>query len=85
MATKKDFKKNITDDKLKNDDIILPEILENIIDEITYNVFKDIKSEKNKPIEDFLSNCSFHKNDNYWFYSMKEKFTIPEYLMVSVE
>jgi len=44
-----------------------------------------IKSQKNKPIEDFLSNCSFHKNDNYWFYSMKEKFTIPEYLMVSVE
>lgn len=44
-----------------------------------------IMSQKNKPIEDFLPNCGFHKNDDYWVYSLKTPFTIPEYLTVRVE
>ena len=44
-----------------------------------------ITSQKNKPIEDFLPNCGFHKNDDYWIYSLKSPFSIPDYLMVCVE
>ena len=46
---------------------------------------KFIMSQKNKPIEDFLPNCGFHKNNDYWIYSLKSPFTIPEYLTVRVE
>ena len=44
-----------------------------------------IASQKNKPIEDFLSNCGFHNVGDYWFYSLKEQFTVPDYLTVSVD
>lgn len=44
-----------------------------------------IPSQKNKPIEDFLPNCGFQKDGDYWFYSLKTQFTIPEYLTVRVE
>jgi len=44
-----------------------------------------ITSQKNKPIEDFLPNCGFHKDGNSWIYSLKVPFTIPEYLTVRVE
>ena len=44
-----------------------------------------IPSQKNKPIEDFLNNCGFQKDGDFWFYSLKTQFTIPEYLMVRVE
>ena len=42
-------------------------------------------SQKNKPIEEFLPNCGFQKDGDYWFYSLKSQFTIPEYLKVRVE
>ena len=44
-----------------------------------------ISSQKNKPIEDFLPNCGFQKDGNYWLYSVKTQFTIPDYLTVRVE
>lgn len=44
-----------------------------------------IPSQKNKPIEDFLNNCGFQKDGDFWFYSLKTQFTIPEYLTVRVE
>ena len=44
-----------------------------------------IPSQKNKPIEDFLPNCGFQKDGDYWFYSLKTQFIIPEYLTVRVE
>ena len=44
-----------------------------------------IPSQKNKPIEDFLPNCGFQKDGDFWFYSLKTQFTIPEYLTVRVE
>ena len=44
-----------------------------------------IPSQKNKPIEDFLPNCGFQKDRDYWVYSLKSQFTIPDYLMVRVE
>ena len=44
-----------------------------------------IPSQKNKPIEDFLNNCGFQKDGDFWFYSLKTQFIIPEYLTVRVE
>lgn len=44
-----------------------------------------ITSQKNKPIENFLPDCGFQKVDNYWIYSLKKPFTIPEFLTVRVE
>ena len=44
-----------------------------------------IPSQKNKPIENFLPNCGFQKHGDYWIYSLKTQFTIPEYLTVRVE
>ncbi len=46
---------------------------------------KFIPSQKNKPIEDFLPNCGFQKNGDYWIYLLKTQFTIPDYLMVRAE
>ncbi len=44
-----------------------------------------IPSQKNKPIEDFLPNCGFKKNGDYWCYSLNTQFTIPDYLEVNME
>ncbi|EPA05344.1 FkbH domain protein [Candidatus Nitrosarchaeum limnium BG20] len=55
---------------------------ENGVEQITAQF---IASKKNKPIEDFLQNNGFHKDGNNWIYLLKEQFTIPEYLTVSVE
>ncbi|WP_042683772.1 HAD-IIIC family phosphatase [Candidatus Nitrosotenuis chungbukensis] len=44
-----------------------------------------IPSQKNKPIEEFLPNCGFQKDGDYWIYQSKTQFTIPDFLMVSVE
>lgn len=46
---------------------------------------KFIPSQKNKPIEDFLPNCGFQKDGDYWVYPLKTQFTIPDYLMVRAE
>lgn len=44
-----------------------------------------IPSQKNKPIENFLPNCGFQKDGDYWVYSLKAQFTAPDFLMISVE
>ncbi len=44
-----------------------------------------IPSQKNKPIEDFLPNCGFKKDGDYWYYSLKTPFITPDYLEVSIE
>ena len=44
-----------------------------------------IPSHKNKPIEDFLPKCGFQKEGDFWIYSMKSSFVIPECLTVCVE
>ena len=44
-----------------------------------------IPSQKNKPIENFLPSCGFHKDGNYWVYSLKSQFIIPDYLTIRVE
>ena len=46
---------------------------------------KFIPTQKNKPIETFLPNCGFHKDGDYWNYSIKTQFTTPDYLTVYVE
>ena len=46
---------------------------------------KFIPSQKNKPIEDFLPNCGFQKDGDYWVYKLTTQFTIPDYLMVRAE
>jgi len=42
-----------------------------------------IPSKKNKPIENFLPNCGFRKEGEYWIYSLNSTFIIPDYLKVS--
>ena len=40
---------------------------------------------KNKPVEDFLPNCGFKKESDFWVYSVNVPFEIPNYLTVSAE
>jgi predicted enzyme involved in methoxymalonyl-ACP biosynthesis len=44
-----------------------------------------IPSKKNKPIENFLPNCGFRKEGEYWIYSLNSTFTVPDYLTVSAQ
>jgi len=44
-----------------------------------------LSSQKNKPIEDFLPNCGFKKDGDYWYYTLKTPFIIPDYLEVNME
>lgn len=44
-----------------------------------------IPTQKNKPIEDFLPNCGFHKEGDYWVYSLNSPFEIPKCLTVCSE
>lgn len=44
-----------------------------------------VPTSKNKPIEDFLPNCGFKKEGDYWVYSIKSQFVIPDCLTVSAE
>lgn len=44
-----------------------------------------IPTQKNKPIETFLPNCGFQKEGEYWNYSLKTPFIVPDYLMVDYE
>lgn len=46
---------------------------------------KFIPTQKNKPIEQFLPDCGFSKEEDYWIYPISSNFVIPEYLKVSVE
>lgn len=65
-------------------------ILGYIINKARENNVEKIKAEfiptaKNKPIESFLPNCGFKKEDDHWIYMINSDFEIPEYLKVSVE
>lgn len=44
-----------------------------------------IPTQKNKPIEDFLPSCGFHKENDYWVYSVNSIFDIPKCLTVRTE
>lgn len=44
-----------------------------------------IPTKKNKPAENFLPNCGFKEEGNYWTYSIKSSFVIPNYIKLSVE
>lgn len=42
-------------------------------------------TQKNKPVEDFLPNCGFKKDGEFWTYTIKSEIKLPEYLTVKVE
>lgn len=42
-------------------------------------------TQKNKPIENFLSNCNFQKQNDDWIYMIKSELLIPEYLHIEVK
>jgi FkbH-like protein len=44
-----------------------------------------IPSQKNKPIEGFLPSCGFQKEGDYWTYSIKTPFIIPDCITVRAE
>jgi FkbH-like protein len=45
---------------------------------------KFIPTQKNKPIENFLPNCNFKKEGDYWIYMIESKLPFPEFLEVEV-
>lgn len=46
---------------------------------------KYIPTEKNKPIEKFLSSCNFEEKNNYWVFPLNTSFKNPDFLKVNVE
>lgn len=65
-------------------------IMSYIIDKAKKNGIENIKaqfipSQKNKPIEEFLPNCGFQKEGEFWKYSLKTPFNVPECLTISDE
>lgn len=65
-------------------------ILAHIINKARENKVEKIKAQfiptkKNKPIENFLPNCGFQKESEYWVYKINSSFKVPAYLTVSVE
>lgn len=46
---------------------------------------KFIPTQKNKPIEDFLPCCGFKKEGDYWKYSLKTQFIVPDCLTIRAE
>ncbi|WP_268544177.1 HAD-IIIC family phosphatase [Candidatus Nitrosotenuis cloacae] len=44
-----------------------------------------VPTQKNKPIEDFLPNCGFYKEGDFWIYSLSSSFEIPKCLTVCAE
>jgi len=44
-----------------------------------------LHTKKNKPIENFLPNSEFKKEDKYWTYTIKSEIKFPDYLTVKVE
>lgn len=56
-----------------------------IVNKAKYHNIEQIKSkfiptQKNKPIENFLPNCNFKKEDDEWTYMIKSELKLPEYL-----
>jgi len=65
-------------------------ILYFIINEAKNNNIKILKAkfiptEKNKPIENFLSDCQFYKKDGFWIYNLNKPFNMPNFLTLSEE
>lgn len=65
-------------------------IMNYIINKAKENNIKKIKADfiptqKNKPIENFLSECGFKKDAESWTYIIKSKIKFPEYLTMVVE
>jgi FkbH-like protein len=65
-------------------------ILNYIINEARKNNIVKIKAQylvtsKNKPIENFLSDNGFVKEDKYWVFDMSKTFNMPNFLTVIVE
>lgn len=65
-------------------------MLSYIINKASENKIEHLKAQyvptkKNKPVESFLPDCGFQKEGDYWIYSIKSSFKVPDYLRVSVE
>lgn len=48
-------------------------------------IAKFIPTEKNKPIENFLPNSNFIKENDYWIYNLEIPFNMPDFLTLRVE
>ena len=46
---------------------------------------KFIPTSKNKPIENFLPNCQFHQENNFWIYNLETPFNMPNFLTLREE
>ncbi len=46
---------------------------------------KFIPTPKNKPIEDFLPNCKFHQENDFWIYNLETPFNMPDFLTLREE
>ena len=71
------------------DDVLYPNAIEIQVNEAKKQNIDQIKSkfiptQKNKPIEDFLPNCNFKKDTDYWIYIIKSKLPFPEFLELEV-
>ena len=65
-------------------------IIAHIINKAQENGIKTVKADfyptqKNKPIENFLSNCKFVKDGDSWSYTIKSKIKFPEYITMMIE
>ncbi|MDE1769774.1 MAG: HAD family hydrolase [Thaumarchaeota archaeon] len=65
-------------------------ILSHIINKASENKIERLKAQfvptkKNKPVENFLPDCGFHKEGDYWVYPINSSFKVPDYLGISVE
>ena len=46
---------------------------------------KFIPTPKNKPIENFLPNCQFHQENDFWIYNLETPFNMPDFLTLREE
>ncbi len=46
---------------------------------------KFIPTPKNKPIENFLPNCQFHQENDFWIYNLETPFNMPNFLTLREE
>ena len=46
---------------------------------------KFIPTAKNKPIEDFLFNSQFYKENDFWIYNLETPFNMPNFLTLREE
>ena len=62
-------------------------IMQYIISKAKINGVTTIKAnyfptKKNKPIENFLSDCGFQKDDDYWIINANNEFKSPDFIEV---